>query len=150
MWLWEPQEPERCLTARGRTRTSWFWWPSAMSASAEPWTSQQHAALNQKHWQHFRYTRLASDTCRGWDFQLSCPNRSPPSAVISASNGLSGFCFYFFHFNCAAQEGEIMEAKINGTLRDELGAGSPPSQSFLSENVLWGQKQGKVCCEKKA
>lgn len=66
--------------------------------------------------------------------------------VISASNCLLGF--RFFYFNCAAQEGEIMEAKINGTLRDELGADSPPSQSFCLKMSCEDKKQGKVCCEK--
>lgn len=86
-------------------------------------------------WQHTPWMR----------FSTFHPKPQPSFCrVISASNCLLGFRFYFFHFNCAAQEGEIMETKINGTLRDELGAGSPPSQSFVSENVLWGQKQGKA------
>lgn len=70
--------------------------------------------------------------------------------VISASNCLLGFRFSFFHFNCGAQEGEIMEAKINGTLRDELRAGSPPSQWFVSENVLCEDKNKEKYVVKKS
>lgn len=43
-----------------------------------------------------------------------------------------------------------MEAKINGTLRDELGAGSPPSQWFVSENVLCEDKNKEKYGVKKA
>lgn len=74
--------------------------------------------------------------------------------VMSASKGLLGFHFSFFHFNCAAQEGEIMEAKINGTLRDELGAGSPPSQCLClkmssvrtqtRKSMLWKKHKSRI------